>query len=145
MTRSRLPLLLFPVLAACAAGPQGGPPDGAPAAASAAPASLAGTRWIGVLEPGVDLQSAPRIEFIEGRIHGFTGCNLMSGAWRMEGGEARLSSVATTRRMCIGPAGDVEKKLMAAIGEASRVRREGDRLVIEGPDGARFEFREAPR
>jgi heat shock protein HslJ len=142
MMRARL-LLLFPVLAACAAGPGGDAPGGAAASAAAAPTSLAGTRWIGVVDPGVEAEAAPRIEFIEGRVHGFTGCNMMSGSWRMEGAEARFSSVATTRRMCLGPGGEIEKRLLAAMGDASRVRRVGDRLVIEAPSGARFEFREA--
>jgi heat shock protein HslJ len=137
MMRPRLLLLTALMLGACAtpAVPQ------APAAAPA-PASLAGTRWIGVLEPGADPQHVPRIEFFEGRMHGFTGCNMMSGAWRMEEGEARLGRVTVTRRMCLGPEREVEKRLMAALGDKSRALRDGDRLVIEAPGGARFEFTE---
>ena len=129
------------LLAACAVTPPTTPPPAA--APPAAPLTLAGTRWIGVVDAGVDASHAPRLEFIEGRMQGFTGCNMMSGAWRMEGNEVRLGAIAATRRMCVGPGGDIEKRVLAALGDKSRVWRDGDRLVIEAPGGARFEFREA--
>ena len=131
--------LLLPVLAACAAPAD--PPRAA--AAKAAPPELTGTRWIGVIDAGIDPGLAPRIEFVAGHLQGFTGCNLMSGSWRVEGNEVRFGAIAATRRMCVGPGGDIEKRVLAVMGEKSRVWRDGDRLVIEAPGGARFEFREA--
>lgn len=121
-------------LAACAAPPAttAGRGDGG---------SLAGTRWLGVIDPALDKRAQPRLEFVgEGRVSGFTGCNMMSGTWRMEGGEIRFGSIAATKRMCLGPEGEVEKRLLAALGSDSRARREGGRLVLTGPGGARFEF-----
>jgi heat shock protein HslJ len=105
------------------------------------PPSLAGTRWVGVIDPGLEADVAPRLEFIAGRVQGYTGCNMMGGTWRVEGNEVRFGAIVVTRRGCIGPAGDIEKRVLAAMGEQSRGRRQGDRLVIEAPNGARFEFR----
>ena len=135
-------------LSACAAGPTdaGGPPRPASAAAqSAAVPGLAGTRWVGVVASGVDANAAPRLEFLEGgRLAGFTGCNLLSGTWRMEGAELRFGPIATTKRMCLGPGAEIEKRVVAALGAEASVRREGAKLVLAGPAGARFEFVAAP-
>ena len=115
-------------LSACAAAP--GDTGGRP--------GYAGTRWVA---DGADARTAPRLEFLEGgRVAGFTGCNMLSGAWRMEGGELRLGNVATTKRMCAGPEGEIEKRLLAAIGADTAARREGTKLVLTSPAGARFEF-----
>src|SRR5207248_9176544 len=57
------------------------------AASASAPGSLAGTRWRGVVESEVDEASTPWLEFVEGRVAGYTGCNMLSGTWRTEGGE----------------------------------------------------------
>ena len=101
--------------------------------------SLVGTRWIGVASGDVDPKSLPRLEFVTAeRITGYTGCNMLSGTWRMEGGELRLGPLVTTKRACVGPGGDMEKRVVAALG--GRLARAGDRLVFTAPDGARFEF-----
>ena len=104
-----------------------------------APASLLGTRWVGVVAGSPDPRTLPRLEFVtQDRVSGFTGCNLMSGAWRMEGGEIHVGPLATTKRACMGPEGEVERRVAAALG--GRVTREGDRLVFTAPGGERFEF-----
>jgi heat shock protein HslJ len=126
MKRLWLPALAF--VAACAV-------------AQTEPPSLAGTRWVGVVDAALEADATPRLEFIAGRVQGYTGCNMMGGTWRIEGNEVRFGAIVATRRGCIGPAGDIEKRVLAAMGEQSRARREGDRLVIEAPTGARFEFR----
>ena len=131
-------------LSACAAVPGGAGGPVRPAS-SAAPVSVApgfaGTRWVGVVDAGVDAAAAPRLEFLEGgRVAGYTGCNMLSGAWRMEAGELRFGSIATTKRMCLGPGAEIEKRLVAAMGGDASVRREGAKLVLSGPGGARFEF-----
>ena len=118
-------------LSACAAQGAGAP-------------GLTGTRWVGVVEGGPDARAAPRLEFLDGgRVAGFTGCNMLSGAWRLEGAELRFGGIATTKRMCLGPEAEVEKRLVAAMGAESSVRREGAKLILTGPAGARFEFVQA--
>ncbi len=127
-------------LAACAVDPT----PGTPAAPQPVRASLVGTRWVGVADPSADHRGLPRLEFVrEGRLSGYTGCNMMSGAWQMEGEQVRLGALVTTKRLCMGPEGETERRFLAAMGEGARGKREGDRLVFTGPGGARFEFREA--
>ena len=143
LARSLLSLCVLG-LSSCAAAPgdSGGParPAAIPAQ-SAGPGGFAGSRWVGVIEAGLDARAAPRLEFLEGgRLAGYTGCNMLSGAWRMEGAEVRFGSIATTKRMCMGPEAEIEKRLVAAIGAEASVRREGTKLVLTGPGGARFEF-----
>ena len=130
-------LLCAIALAACAATP-----PLAPDADASVPSSLAGTRWVGISE-GADPRSLPRLEFVrDGRLTGYTGCNLMSGTWRLEAGEIRLGPIVATKRMCIGPEAEVERRFLASTG--GRVLREAGRLVFSGPGGARFEFTPAP-
>ena len=134
MARKGLHALCALGLAACAATVE----PVAPATGASAPPSLVGTRWVGVAE-GADPRSLPRLEFVrDGRLTGYTGCNLMSGTWRLEAGEIRLGPIVATKRMCIGPEGEVERRFVASTG--GRVQREAGRLVLSGPGGARFEF-----
>ena len=110
-----------------------------PPVAPAAPATLLGTRWVGVVAGSPDPRTLPRLEFVtQGRMTGFTGCNLLNGGWSMEGAEIRVGPLVTTKRACVWPEGDVESRFVAAIG--GRVTREGDRLVFTAPTGERFEF-----
>lgn len=122
-------------LCACAAAPAGS------VGAAKRPPALTGTRWIGVVDASIDPRAVPRLEFVgEGRLTGFTGCNLLSGSWTMDGDEARLGPVATTKRMCLGAEGEIEKRVLAVLIDRSRITREGGKLILLGPRGERFEF-----
>ena len=113
-------------------------PEGA-GAGGGAPSALLGTRW--VAQGAADPRAAPRLEFAaDGRLAGSTGCNSLSGRWRVEGGEVRFSALAVTKRMCLGEGAETEQRFLAAFSEESRGVREGDRLVVVSPSGARFEF-----
>jgi heat shock protein HslJ len=130
-------------LAACALSRA---PGGAAATAPEAvpPATFTGTRWVGVVEEPADPRTSPRLEFIgEGRMSGYTGCNMFSGDWSMDGATVRIGKMAMTKRLCLGPPRDIEKRFVAALREGSRGTRSGAKLVIVAPDGERFEFREA--
>ncbi len=129
------------LLGACAAPAGGGAPKPDGAAAPAQSLALAGTRWRGIISSMYDASHTPRLEFVTAdRVSGYTGCNMLSGSWREEGGGARFSHLVTTKRACAGPESEIERRLMAALGEESRATREGAKLVITGPDGRRFEF-----
>lgn len=118
-------------------------PQAAAAGAMPASGSLAGTRWIGVVEPGTPDGNVPQLELVaEGRLAGYTGCNLMSGGWKMQANEALVGPLVTTKRACAGPESGIEKRLLAAM-QDGRLVREGDRLVAIGRNGERFEFNEA--
>jgi len=137
--RGFLPLVAL-ALGACAGAPQAEAPSRAAAEApAAAPLSLTGTRWIGVVEGSPDPRSLPRLEFVTSeRVAGYTGCNMMSGGWRMEGGAVRVGPLVSTKRACVGPESEIERRVVAAL--AGTVKREGDRLVFTGAGGERFEF-----
>lgn len=121
-------------LAACAAVPP-------PSSAAPEPAPILGTRWVGIVGEGVDPHALPRLEFVSGqRFSGYTGCNLFSGAWEMQGADVRVGGLVMTKRLCLGAAGHVEKRFLAALGPGARGRREGERLVFTGPKGERFAF-----
>ena len=108
---------------------------------SAAAASLSGTRWVGVVDNALDARNRPQLEFVsEGRLAGYTGCNMLSGRWTIEAGVVRLSGIVTTKRACVGPEGEVERQVLAALSEQSRLTREVNKLVVSAPSGARFEF-----
>ena len=118
------------------------PPLASAPAAASGPPPLAGTRWKGVVEPGVDEAATPWLEFVEGRVAGYTGCNMLSGTWRMDGSQVRLGPLATTKRACAGMGGEVENRVLSIMNERARVTREGGRLVATTPEGARIEFSE---
>lgn len=113
-----------------------------PAAASAASGSLVGTRWKGVVASGVEEAATPYLEFAESRVAGFTGCNMLSGAWRLEGNEVRVGPLVTTKRGCPGAGGEMEKRMLGIVNERARIAREGSRLVATAPGGERLEFEE---
>jgi heat shock protein HslJ len=139
-------------LVACAApASPGGYPGGEipkPPSAASAPAataqSLAGTRWMGVIDASIDKRFAPWLQFVaEGRVSGYTGCNLLNGAWKIDGGEVRVGPLVTTKRACAGPEQAIERRVLAALNEQARVTREAGRLVFTTPAGERVEFAEA--
>ena len=104
--------------------------------------SLAGTRWKGVVGSGVDESATPYLEFAEGRVAGFTGCNMLSGAWRMEDNEVKVGPLVTTKRGCPGAGGEMEKRVLGVLNERTRFAREGSKLVATSPAGERLEFDE---
>ena len=131
-------------VSACAVPPSTpGSSDPPAAPRPAASASLAGTRWVGVVDASTREANVPKLEIVEGRLVGYTGCNMMNGVLSLEGAEARVGTIFATKRMCAGPEGDIEKRLMAAL-QNGKLAREGDKLVATGAGGARFEFRPAP-
>ena len=135
--RKLLGILCALGVAACAA-PTG---SGAGPASASPPAPIAGTRWVGMVDGNPDARALPRIEFSSGgRMAGFTGCNMMSGTWSEEDGAVRFGPIISTKRFCAGPEGEVEKRVIAALGAGARAVRSGDRLVVTAASGARFEF-----
>jgi|KBSSwiStaDraftv2_1062776.scaffolds.fasta_scaffold481083_3 heat shock protein HslJ len=104
-----------------------------------------GKRWVASIDGLTDPKQLPRLEFAaDGRVSGYTGCNALSGKWRMEGGAVRLGALAVTKRGCLGPAGDAERRVLAAVNDKSRVSLENGRLILQGAGGERIEFAEGP-
>jgi len=108
-------------------------------------ASLAGKHWVAGMPEVEDAKQRPRLEFMrDGRLVGYTGCNVLAGKWRIEGNDVRLDGLASTKRGCLGPAGEVEKRFLAAVTPSSRISLEGATLVVQGPGGERMAFAESP-
>jgi len=108
-------------------------------------ASLAGKHFVASMSEVEDAKQRPRLEFVrDGRLAGYTGCNMLAGKWRVEGGAVRLEGLAATKRGCLGPAGDVEKRFLAAVGSSSSISLQGATLVAQGPGGERIAFAESP-
>ena len=90
---------------------------------------------MGVVDASIDKRFAPWLEFVaEGRVSGYTGCNLLNGAWKIDGGEVRVGPLVTTKRACAGPEQAIERRVLAALNQQARVTREA---------GERVEFAEA--
>ena len=144
MTARMNGLLLAMALCACASAPvvPGPPSAGAgPAAAGVPLPPLAGTRWVGRLERNDDGHGTPRLEFAAGgELHGYTGCNMLGGRWSETGGEVAFTGIFVTKRMCLGAGAEIEKRVLAALSNESRVTRTATSLVVSSPQGARFEF-----
>ncbi len=138
--KAALPWLCALAVSACAAPPNSAAPREVTAATPAAAASMVGTRWKGA-DASVDERHLPWLEFVaEGRLSGFTGCNLLHGAWANEGGQVRIGPIVTTKRACLGAEGDIERRVLAVLNREARVTREGDRLVFIGAGGERLAF-----
>ena len=137
MSRARLLLAGCAALAAACAATG---PEGAPLAER-----LAGTKWIAVSEPDADRRAVPRVEFgRDARLGGYTGCNLLSAPFTIEGERLVLGPLATTKRACPGPVGDREQRLLEVLSADPRVALGRRSLTLEGRNGQRFEFVEAP-
>jgi heat shock protein HslJ len=136
--RGFLPLVALAV-GACANAPESSEPVRETPPPPAHAESLVGTRWVGVVAGNPDPRTLPRLEFVSAeRVTGYTGCNLLNGAWRVEGSTIRVGPVVSTKRACVGPENEIERRLSAAL--SGTVTREGDRLVFTAPGGERFEF-----
>src|SRR5262245_7078295 len=102
--------------------------------------SIAGTKW--VMEGAGEASERPRLEFAaDGKVSGYTGCNMVSGTWRLEGGAIRLGPLISTKRGCPGERDALERRFLQAIGgPAAKIAIENGRLVAQRDSGARIEL-----
>ncbi|APV50334.1 hypothetical protein BWI17_11910 [Betaproteobacteria bacterium GR16-43] len=97
------------------------------------------TTWI---VPGVATEGdqAPRLVFSTlGKVTGFTGCNQLTGTYRLEGDRLEVAA-ATTKRACVGAGGEVEARLLAILADRPRVLIGSENMVLTAPKGGRIEF-----
>lgn len=105
--------------------------------------ALENTRWV-MAGAKADATSQPRLEFTrEGRVAGFTGCNMLSGSYRLEGDRLEVAA-ATTKRACLGPGGEAEQKLLAVLADRPRASLKAGRLMLTDTQGRTFELEPAP-
>ncbi len=80
----------------------------------------------------------------DGSLSGRTGCNSLTGTAKESGGNLALGRVATTRRMCQGAAGEVEKKILKVLTGTVSYTVDGRGLSLTGPAGAGLEATATP-
>ncbi len=83
------------------------------------------------------------LQFGNGRISAFSGCNTGNGSVESVDGRLAVSPLAATRRACPEPLGAFEGRYFKLLGSKPYFRVEGDQLILSaGDDSARF--RRAP-
>jgi heat shock protein HslJ len=143
MPRIPIAILACVALGACALTTAPTRATANPAMPALDAAAVVGKHWVADESRAADPKENPRLEFLrDGRLAGYSGCNVVSGTWRIEGGALRLGPLAMTKRGCMGPAGEVEKRFIAAVGDRSEWALAAGRLVAQGAGGARMEFAE---
>lgn len=74
----------------------------------------------------------PFVEFNteESKVHGFTGCNIMNGAYTQDGKELTFGNMATT--MMAGPEENMktESAVLGAIAKVASVKADGENLLL---------------
>ncbi len=113
---------------------------GACAAPAAADLTLEGRNWTlsqlnGKAVRLVPNQAPPTLTFdsANGRVTGSTGCNSLSGTYRVQDDMITIERVATTRRACMNGM-ETEQPFLAALNQARRWKIAGGELSLS--DGA---------
>ncbi|MGQ3028632.1 MAG: META domain-containing protein [Ferrovibrionaceae bacterium] len=113
---------------------------GACAAPAASEPTLEGRDWTAIQLNGkpirlIENQSPPSLTFdaTSGRVTGSTGCNSLSGSYRVQGDTITIEKVATTRRACMNGM-DTEQPFLAALNQARQWKIAGGLLTLS--DGA---------
>jgi heat shock protein HslJ len=129
MMKRLLALLAVPLLAACPLVPVKREPP---------PLPFVGTKWLLVTERKVSGE-APYLEFGDGAVTGFSGCNRIMGRYVQDtvgAGAIVFSSLATTKKMCDGVAMAIEDRMLSVLRSSTNVRVAVDTMRIDGSAGA---------
>lgn len=105
--------------------------------------AVAGTTWRvksliaddGITSSRVLDDIAPTITMTaEGTLRGFTGCNQMNGEATVSGSgttqKVAFGPIATTRKACVGEAGDIERAILAVLAGEATATVDGDRMRL---------------
>lgn len=131
-----LVVLLFSVSANPAAGP----------AAQTKAAMLEGTTWQLTTLPGhqsADLAAVPRrvtLRLAEGRVTGFTGCNVLIGTYTTQGTSVTLK-LGSTLMACPEPGSSLERTFLDLLKGTLTHAIKADRLTLTTASGAALEFK----
>ena len=139
--------LALALLSACASGE-----GGAPAATGASVPELAGTTWNlatyagadGAQTPAVTEPSVGTVTFLTGgELAGSTGCNRFTGTYEQSGADLSITTGAMTEMACLGPVGEQETAVIAALAKVATAEVASDNLVLKDARGAEL-FTYAP-
>ena len=134
--------LALTLLGACTSG-QGA----APAPARASVAALVGTSWnltgyadaAGAQTPAVTDPSVGTLNFLaDGQVAGSTGCNRFSGTYTQSGTDLTITTELITAAACIGPAGEQDTAVIAALDNVATAGVAADQLVLKDAQEAQL-------
>jgi heat shock protein HslJ len=118
----------FAALASCA---------NAPAVREPPPLPFIGTKWTLVTERKLAGEQ-PWLEFGDGAVTGFSGCNRIMGRYLQDAvgaGAIIFSTLSTTKRMCEDPLMAIEERMIAVLRSSTNVKVTGNTLRIDGSAG----------
>jgi len=104
---------------------------------------LTGTEWgltgfidgeTATTQPGVD--RALLVFLADGNLGGNAGCNALNSSWTVDGDSLTFGEVALTRMSCSDEANEIERRVVAVLGDADRFEIEGNRLLVWAGDRA---------
>jgi len=123
-----LALATLTLLAGCSRHPVREPP----------PLPFTGTKWMLVTERKPE-GDPPYLEFGDGAVTGYSGCNRISGRYLQDSvgaGAIVFSTVGASKRMCADPTMAVEEKLLAVLRSSTSMKVTANTLRIDGSAGA---------
>ena len=128
LPRAALAATLALLSAACA---------NAPAVREPPPLPFTGTKWTLVTERKLEGEQ-PYLEFGDGAVTGFAGCNRIMGRYVQDtigAGAIVFSSIATSKRLCEDPRMAVEERVINVLRSSTNVKVTGNALRIDGSAG----------
>jgi len=128
LTRAALAAILALLAAACA---------NAPAVREPPPLPFTGTKWTLVTERKLEGEQ-PYLEFGDGAVTGFSGCNRIMGRYVQDtigAGAIVFSTIATSKRLCEDPRMAVEERVINVLRSSTNVKVTGNTLRIDGSAG----------
>jgi heat shock protein HslJ len=125
----------FVAMTGCAPTPAANPVTVAPTGGAA----LAGGEWK-VFEIGgapIAANSAPTINFADGRVYGAASCNRFMGGYTVspDGLKLEMSQMASTMMACPEPLMQQEGVFLGILGGVTGYALDGDVLTLKGADG----------
>jgi heat shock protein HslJ len=102
------------------------------------PLPFTGTKWILGTERRLAGEQ-PWLEFGDGAVTGFSGCNRIMGRYQQDtvgAGAIVFSQVSTTKKMCDVTLMAIEERMLGVLRSSTNVRVTGDTLRIDGSAGA---------
>ena len=129
LLRAALAATLALLSAACA---------NAPAVREPPPLPFTGTKWTLVTERKLEGEQ-PYLEFGDGAVTGFSGCNRIMGRYMQDtvgAGAIVFSSIASSKRMCDDVLMSIEDRMLSVLRSSTNLRVTGDKLRIDGSAGA---------
>lgn len=147
--RYLVPALAVLALGACASTQESGStPEAEVSAGVSTSGPLDGGRWrlaeasVGPLAT-LALARQVTMEFDEGRVFGYGGCNRYQSTYTVSGERLDIGQVASTMMYCEGEGNQVEQALHELLKKPFVMTRDASALRLTAPDGTRLRLEPA--